>query len=277
MPGNGRVFICHASEDTARCKPLCLALDAWGVDYFFDAADIPVGEHFPTRITNEISDRDIFIRVATRAAKTSAWMDLETNTFIQFWADERKQWQTSKRTPISLILDDDAEPPMVRANFHSLDTRGKIEREWFAELRRPLDLPALDQASIVDVARYQIRITSPSPQETVQTGSVQIRGSYATLPAHDDVRLFVRSLRSTHIWPQDKVQTDVGSLTWTGRVHLGGAHEHIIFVAVVGKEGRRQVNQYKRIAEDTGKWLAIGEQADDIVECDRVTLVAVSA
>jgi hypothetical protein len=94
------------------------------------------------------------------------------------------------------------------------------------------------------------------------------------MPTDNDVRLFVRSPETADMWPEEKVQTDPGSLTWAGRVRVGSSGKLIVFVAVVGKEGRKQVNQYGRVADATGQWPAIGEQADDIVECDRVTLVA---
>jgi hypothetical protein len=181
MQGNGRVFICHASEDNAHCEALCAALDAWEIDYFFDASSLKVGEHFPDRISREIADRDIFLRIATVAANKSAWVEIETNTVIQLWADERKNWQNSKRTLINLILDDTTDPLIVRANFHALDTRGTSRRVWLAELRRSLGLQAnsdagADRLDIHDSGWF----TQESDTVWLCTNGTKIQGVFLT-------------------------------------------------------------------------------------------------
>lgn len=36
MVGNGKVFVSHTHDNNDRCLPLLAALDAWGIDNWFD-------------------------------------------------------------------------------------------------------------------------------------------------------------------------------------------------------------------------------------------------
>src|SRR5690348_7925795 len=82
MPGNNRVFISHSHDDNARCAPLLAAMDAWGVDYWFDTeGGLSAGQHLTERVQRAMAERDVFLRVCTGATQQSFWMNLETNAF----------------------------------------------------------------------------------------------------------------------------------------------------------------------------------------------------
>jgi eukaryotic-like serine/threonine-protein kinase len=104
MPGNGKVFISHTHEDNERCVALLAALDAWGVDYWFDTEQLAPGSQLSDRIQQGLAERAIFIRVCTPAAQSSFWMDRELAAARGMRADVQSRGQRDHRTIIFLIL-----------------------------------------------------------------------------------------------------------------------------------------------------------------------------
>ena len=157
MSGNGKVFISHAHEDNDRCAPLLAALDAWGVDYWFDTQRLDAGHDLSERIQHAIAERDIFIKICTPAGQTSFWVKQETGAFRALQAKDHKDGHPGRRMLIPLLL----EPgytlePMEMASVY-IDTTGKAQRAWLDELRRALGV-ALVQAGSIEPQREMLRI-----------------------------------------------------------------------------------------------------------------------
>ena len=110
MRGNGKVFISHAHDDNARCAPLLSALDAWGVDYWFDTRRLGAGDDLSAAIQRAIVERDIFIRICTPAAQQSYWVRLETGAFRGLQARRHREGRDGSLTLINTILDARYEP-----------------------------------------------------------------------------------------------------------------------------------------------------------------------
>jgi outer membrane protein assembly factor BamB len=140
MAGNGRVFISHSHEDNARCTPLLAALDAWGVDYFFDTQGLGAGQQLHETIQKEIGARDIFLRVCTAATLRSFWMSLEVNAFRGLLADDQRHGRAGRRLLINLILDGDySREPFDNATLF-IDAATRPRRIWMGELARALGM-----------------------------------------------------------------------------------------------------------------------------------------
>ena len=104
--GNGKVFISHTQADRERCQPLLAALDAWNVDYWFDAEQIEAGERLADRIQQALLTHDIFLRICTAAARASFWMRQERDAFLGLQATEFTPSVPERRRLIALILED---------------------------------------------------------------------------------------------------------------------------------------------------------------------------
>lgn len=104
MPGNKRVFVSHTHEDNELCVPLLAALDAWGVDYWFDTEQLNPGSQLSERIQQALNERDVFLRVCTPAAQQSFWMSRELDAAQGMRADARAHNQADRRKIICLIL-----------------------------------------------------------------------------------------------------------------------------------------------------------------------------
>ncbi|HEU5437838.1 MAG TPA: PQQ-binding-like beta-propeller repeat protein [Ktedonobacterales bacterium] len=148
MAGNGKVFISHSHEDTARCAPLLAALEAWGVDYWFDTQGLGAGQQLTERIQREITQRDVFLRVCTAATQRSFWMNLEANAFRGLQAEDRRHRRGDKRLLINLILDGDySREPFDNATLF-IDAASRPRAVWLAELGRALDVTAPTRARV---------------------------------------------------------------------------------------------------------------------------------
>lgn len=141
MRGNGKVFISHAHDDNARCAPLLAALDAWGVDYWFDTQRMGAGDDLSASIQRAIAERDIFIRVCTHAAQRSYWVRLETGAFRGLQARRHREGGDASRTLINIILDARYEQEPFDYAHLFIDATSRPEADWLNELRRALELP----------------------------------------------------------------------------------------------------------------------------------------
>jgi outer membrane protein assembly factor BamB len=138
MPGNKRVFISHVHEDNARVAPLLAALDAWGVDYWFDTQQLGAGQHISERVQQALAERDIFMLICTPATNASLWTSLELQAFRGLLARDRQSGRGERRSVVFLILD----PGYVRqpAGPHDIvvDASQSHPSVWFKELRQAL-------------------------------------------------------------------------------------------------------------------------------------------
>ncbi|MGZ3675705.1 MAG: outer membrane protein assembly factor BamB family protein, partial [Ktedonobacterales bacterium] len=139
MPGNNRVFISHSHDDNARCAPLLAAMDAWGVNYWFDTeGGLSAGQHLTERVQRAMAERDVFLRICTGATQQSFWMNLETNAFRGLIAEEQRKGRGSKRVLINLILSGDyTREPFDNATLF-IDAASRPQQEWLDELARAL-------------------------------------------------------------------------------------------------------------------------------------------
>ena len=137
MPGNPRVYISHAAEDNDRCGALLLALEAWGVDTYFQPVAPMVAQVAPDA-QRAIGEREVFIRICSPAAQRSFLVNIETSTFRGLQAEESRKRGKTQRALINLIID----PGYQREPFDNatlfIDTTGRTDREWMAELARAL-------------------------------------------------------------------------------------------------------------------------------------------
>lgn len=142
MRGNGKVFISHAHDDNERCAPLLAALDAWGVDYWFDTRRLEAGDDLSQEIQRAIAARDIFLRICTPAAQRSYWVKLETGAFRGLQARQHRAGGDPARVLINLILDAAYQPEPFDFAHIFIDASAKPRREWLEELRRALGVAA---------------------------------------------------------------------------------------------------------------------------------------
>lgn len=146
MIGNGKIFISHTHEDNARCAPLLAALDAWGVDYWFDVEQLAAGQHISERVQQAISERDVFIRIGTASSRASLWTTLELAAFRGLQLDAKRERRAHQRQSITLILDSaysGSAPIAAGVSDHTdvlIDATGKTQPQWLAELRNALGL-----------------------------------------------------------------------------------------------------------------------------------------
>ncbi len=138
MPGNRKVFISHTHADNERCAPVLAALDAWGVDYWFDIQQLGAGQQLSERLQQAIADRDIFVRVLTAATPQSFWMSQELSAFRGLQAVDAQRGRSDRRQVIQLILTPDApREPLPQGDLQA-DTVNQPQIAWLRQLRQAL-------------------------------------------------------------------------------------------------------------------------------------------
>ncbi|HEU5437837.1 MAG TPA: toll/interleukin-1 receptor domain-containing protein [Ktedonobacterales bacterium] len=140
MRGNGKVFISHTHNDNEICAPLLAALDAWGMDYWFDTQQLDPGQHLSERIQEAIAERDIFIRVCTPATQNSYWMTLEMNAFRGLQLDDQQRKRGNRRLSVNLVLAPGYQPAVSDRADLLIEASNRPPRAWLSELRDALEL-----------------------------------------------------------------------------------------------------------------------------------------
>jgi outer membrane protein assembly factor BamB len=138
MPGNGRVFISHVHEDNARVAPLLAALDAWGVNYWYDTQQLGAGQHISERVQQALAQRDIFMLICTPATNTSLWTSLELQAFRGLLERDRQGRRGEQRRIVFLILDSGYERQQAGPHDVVVDASQAQPAVWFKELRQAL-------------------------------------------------------------------------------------------------------------------------------------------
>lgn len=160
MPG--KVFISHDREDTSRCAGLLTALEAWGVDYWFDWQEASATQQLSNQVQMALAESIVFLRICTPSTRRSFWMSMELGAFLGLQADDHHQGRDNQRRLVNVILD----PGYVREPFDRtttvLDATDTAHPEWVNALREALGLPAL-----ADPAAPAAAIYSPPPKRGI--------------------------------------------------------------------------------------------------------------
>lgn len=161
MAGSAKIYISHAREDAARCAALLKWLDAWGVEYWFEARTDDIGQ-LTQNTQTALAECAVFLRICTPPANRSYWMSLELGAFLSLQAEEQRRGVQSSRSLVSLILD----PAYQRQPFdHSgaiVDATDKPQTAWLADLRAAFGMPPLTEslASAPQGPQVEIPVTT---------------------------------------------------------------------------------------------------------------------
>ncbi len=153
VANNGRIFVSHSHDDNERCAPLLTALDAWGVDYFFDTQGLTAGQQLNAEIQRELNQRDILLRVVTSATQASFWMSLEATAFRGLQAEDQRKGRT-RRVFINFVLDPIQNPDPFDAATLYIDASSRPRSQWIADLGRAIGV--LGGASVRTLSRRQM-------------------------------------------------------------------------------------------------------------------------
>lgn len=127
--------------------------------------------------------------------------------------------------------------------------------------------------------RYGIKITSPQRGAYLVGQEFDAFGSFAVEPPKGSLWLIYASPDGRTYWPQFTVETDPVRKTWKGKFIIGGDQfvTTDIVAAVTGKSGQILFDYFKKVGLETGSYPAIERLTDDVVECDRITVIRTKA
>lgn len=108
-----RVFVSHASEDSAFCHTIVAALRGAGADVWYDEHTMGSGR-LADEILRELGRRPIFVLILSKHAFVSRWVKRETD-----WAEELKE-----RDPSYALL------PVTAGTIARATTLGRRTAGW---------------------------------------------------------------------------------------------------------------------------------------------------
>jgi hypothetical protein len=122
-------------------------------------------------------------------------------------------------------------------------------------------------------ADYGIKITSPQSGAKAW-GAFMVKGNYVNDPPVGGVLLLLKAPAGDY-FPQKEVIIDYAQRAWQGEISLGdgSGKDYVIIVSIMGNNGRALFDYFTKVGTETGRWPAIVKLTDDIVECDRVSIV----
>ena len=141
-------------------------------------------------------------------------------------------------------------------------------------LKLALSCPPDATPPLLTCSDYGIEIVSPQSNASVW-GTFIVSGTYVSRPPDDSVLLLLKTPAGDY-FPQRKVLIDSGARTWQGQINLGDndpANGFTVIVSIMGKNGHALFDYYTKVGQETGRWPAIEYLADDIVTCDRISIV----
>jgi hypothetical protein len=103
MP-RGAVFVSYASEDRRAAAAICEALEAAGVDAWFDVKDVEPGDGYDRKIRRSIEDSSLFVAIISRHVLTD-----ERRFFRKEWEYARevsKMIKPGTRFLVPVVIDD---------------------------------------------------------------------------------------------------------------------------------------------------------------------------
>jgi hypothetical protein len=115
----GAVFLSYASEDRSAVQAIKEALEAVGIDVFFDKDDLKVGDDFEAKLRRSISECSLFVPVISHntLTKRRRFFRIEWNQAL----DEALKVAPSETFIVPVVIDDTApEEPAVPERFRKL-------------------------------------------------------------------------------------------------------------------------------------------------------------
>ncbi|HEU5441427.1 MAG TPA: toll/interleukin-1 receptor domain-containing protein [Ktedonobacterales bacterium] len=137
--GSGRVFISHTHTDNALCEPLIDRLEAWSIPFWLDRSNGQVGQVLAQQIADQIEAADVFVRLCTPTAASSAWMHRELGMFLAYErADERNR--TGRQRTLIPVCFAGYEPDVLERARLYVDATSGPPAAWLDGVRKALGI-----------------------------------------------------------------------------------------------------------------------------------------
>ena len=129
----------------------------------------------------------------------------------------------------------------------------------------------LIRSGVTEDVSAGIKIISPAENDTVDE-PINISGTYKDIPEGYKIRVFIFPERGGGYWAQSEVEYDAEKKTWNSLATIGGepGHSAKIIATIVGNDGQKILDYYKKVADETGQWIGIEELLTDIIPEDEI-------
>ena len=120
---------------------------------------------------------------------------------------------------------------------------------------------------------YGVKITSPRDDAEVEVDKLfEVRGSYATKPPDELIRIIEYSPARYTYRPRRYVIYNLTQKTWSASTLVAGADQRVILVCSVGRDGKALFDYYDKVYQTTNQWVGIRTLPADVKEYDRITV-----
>jgi hypothetical protein len=141
-------------------------------------------------------------------------------------------------------------------------------------LKLALACPPAATPALLTCSDYGLQIAAPQSNASVWR-TFNVTGAYVNPPPADSILLLLKTPAGDY-FPQNKVLIDPGAKTWQGQINLADKDPEngfTVIVAIMGADGHALYNYYNKVGHETDRWPAIEYLTEDILTCDRVSIV----
>ena len=182
------VFLCHASEDkSAVIRPLAIALDAVGISYWLDEAEIHWGDSITGKVNEGLRQSRFVVVVMSEAFVAKHWPQREFNAVLN------EEASTGEVCVLPLIVGSRTERRHIMSEYPLLNDKLYLEWDGGADkvvqaLKGKLGMPeSVPNDATAPKIRGSVGDTSPFPmphmrrQHTQRDKDVFLRSTYSTI------------------------------------------------------------------------------------------------
>jgi hypothetical protein len=131
---NGKVFISHTAEDTGLLTPLLEKLEEKQVDYWITILPGDSDTQLSPKTLDEVTGRDVFLRICTPAAVDSQRMHQEAAAFRAIQQKDVENGTPNQHIIIDLAMDPAYITDPADSGYLTIDTTTRPMNDWLVVL-----------------------------------------------------------------------------------------------------------------------------------------------
>ena len=135
---NGKVYISHAPQDQSKYALLVERLTEKSINCWSTIPPEDSDDHLSQQTQKEIAGRDVFLRICTSAAASSARMQMEAWAFGATQAQDNQNGTPNQHIRIDLVMDTEYISDPAHPAYLTIDGINRPMNDWLVVLYKEM-------------------------------------------------------------------------------------------------------------------------------------------